>query len=73
MSALPEKKLDMYQAFKTGQFSVQLSCHNPFGRIIVDQATEVTVNKNTQTPGGTTGVVNDVIANSNMVNGVRMI
>ena len=27
---------------------------NPFGRIPIDQATEVTVNKNTQTPGGTT-------------------
>ena len=43
----------MYEAFGAGQFSVQLSCFNPFGRIPVDQTTEVTVNKDTQTPGGT--------------------
>ena len=55
MLALPESKPDVHQAFCAGQFSVQLSCLNPFGRIPVDQATEVTVNKDTQTPGGTTG------------------
>ena len=43
----------MYEAFKTGQFSVQMSSNNPFGRLAIDQATEVTVNKDTQTPGGT--------------------
>lgn len=41
-------------AFKEGQFSVQLFSNNPFGRIPVDQTTEVTVSKDTQTPGGTT-------------------
>ena len=44
----------VYQAFLGGSFSVQLSSHNTFGRIPVDQTTEVTVNKDTQTPGGTT-------------------
>ena len=53
MTSLPEKKPDVYEAFKTGQFSVQLSYNNPLGRIPVDQTTEVTVNKDTQTPGGT--------------------
>lgn len=54
MSNLPEKHPDVYKAFKTGQFSVQISNNNAFGRIPVDQAIEVTVNKDTQTPGGTT-------------------
>ena len=35
-------------------FSVQLTESNPFGRIPVDQTTEVTVNRDTQTVGGTT-------------------
>ena len=55
MTNLPEKNPDVYEAFKSGQFSVQLSTINPFGRLPVDQTTEVTVNKDTQTPGGTTG------------------
>ena len=53
MTNLSEKKPDVYEAFQAGQFSVQISCNNPFGRIPVDQTTEVTVNKDTQTPGGT--------------------
>jgi len=52
MVSLPENKPDVYQAFSAGQFSVQLSGFNTFGRIPVDQAPEVTVNKDTQTPGG---------------------
>ena len=50
MTNLPEKNPGVYEAFKTGQFSVQMSS---FGRIPVDQTTEVTVNKDTQTPGCT--------------------
>ena len=38
---------------KTGIFSVQMSNNNPFGRLPIDQAMEVTVNRDTQTPGGT--------------------
>ena len=52
MLALPKSKPEVNQGFNAEQFSVQLSCLNPFGRM---QATEVTVNKDTQTPGGTTG------------------
>ena len=52
MTNLPNKNPDVYGAFKTGQFSVQMSTNNPFGRIPVDQTTEVTVNKDTRTPGG---------------------
>ena len=53
MTNLQEKKPCVYEAFKAGQFSVQMSSNNPFGRISVDQTTEVTLNKDTQTPGGT--------------------
>ncbi|XP_041948124.1 uncharacterized protein LOC121709114 [Alosa sapidissima] len=53
MTNLQEKYPSVYEAFKAGQFSVQLSNNNTFGRIPVDQAIEVTVNKDTQTPGGT--------------------
>ena len=53
MTNLPEKIPRVYEAFKAGQYSVQMSNNNPFGRIPVDQATDVTVNKDTQTPGGT--------------------
>ena len=44
----------VYQHFSKGGLSVQLADDNPFGRIPVDQATEVSVNKDTQTVGGTT-------------------
>ncbi len=54
MTTLPENNPDVFRAFKQGQFSVQMSRNNPFGRIPVDQTIEVTVNKDTQTPGGTT-------------------
>lgn len=54
MTNLAEKNPDVYEAFKAGLFSVQRSCSKPFGQIPMDQTTEVTVNKDTQTPGGTT-------------------
>lgn len=54
MANLPNEHPAVFEAFSDGHFSVQLSNSNPFGRIPVDQTTEVTVNKDTQTPGGTT-------------------
>ena len=53
MTNVPEMYPCVYEAFKSGQFSVQISSKNPFGRIPVYQTTEATVNKDTQTPGGT--------------------
>ena len=44
----------VYQHFSNGGFSVQLADDNPFGRIPIDQATYVTVNKDTHAVGGTT-------------------
>ena len=54
MTNLGDKNPEVQKAFKDGSFSVQLASSNPFGRIPVDQTTEVTVNKDNQNPGGTT-------------------
>ena len=56
MTNVPEMYPCVYEAFKSGQFSVHISSNNLFGRIPVDQTTEVTVNQDTQTPGGTSPV-----------------
>jgi len=55
MSTLPDDHPEIYHEFhENGNFSVQLSSNNPFGRIPVDQITEVIVNKDTQATTGTT-------------------
>ena len=54
MTNVGDKNREAQKAFKEGSFFVQLASSNPFGRIPVDQTTEVTVNKDTQNPGGTT-------------------
>lgn len=51
MTNLQERNPHVYEAFKTGQLSVQMSSNNPFGQIPLDKTTEVTVNKDTQTGG----------------------
>ena len=48
---------DVYVQLENGVFSVQLGRQNPFCRIPVDQTIEETVNKETQTPGGTKGSI----------------
>ena len=48
-------QIDVYDHLNHGEFSVQIGEQNPFGRIPVDQTIEDTVNKNTQTAGGTRG------------------
>ncbi len=55
MTQLPTEHPDVYAKFMQGGFSVQLDSTNPFGKIPVDQTIEETVNKDTQTPGGTKG------------------
>ena len=54
MYSLKEKHPEVYNIFCNGGFSVQLADQNPFGRIPVDQTIEMTINKDTQTAGGTT-------------------
>ena len=55
MSRLPIDYPDVHDHFMQGGFSVQIGIKNPYGRIPVDQTIEETVNKDTQTPGGTKG------------------
>ena len=55
MTHLEEVCPELYAHFVRGGFSVQHKQGNPFGRIAVDQTTEETVNKDTQTAGGTRG------------------
>ena len=55
MSHLPEEHLDAFKYVRLGGFSVQLSNSNSFGRVPVDQTCKETVNKDTETLGGTKG------------------
>ena len=48
---------DVYNDFQKGQFSVQISEKNTFGCMEADKVIETTINKDTKTPGGTTGEV----------------
>ena len=52
MINLPSEHPNVYSNFMNGRFSVQLAGESPFGRIPVDQTTEVTVNKDTKSSGG---------------------
>ena len=54
MISLQKEHPDVYQQFMDGHFTVQLGDERSFNRIPVDQITEVTVNKDTKTPGGVT-------------------
>lgn len=54
MTQLPMEKPDVHENLMKGSFSTQRSSVNPFGRIPIDQTIEVTVNRDTQTAGGTT-------------------
>ena len=55
MSHLGKEHPDVLAYLRSGGFSVQIGTTNTFGRIPVDQTCEETVNRDTQTPGGTKG------------------
>ena len=55
MSHLPEGHSDAFKYVSSGGLSVQLGNSNPFGRVPVDLTCEETINKDTQTSGGTKG------------------
>ncbi len=55
MTNLPTENPEVNEYLHSGNFSVQLSGVNPFGKIPVDQTIEETINKDTQTSGGTKG------------------
>ena len=56
MSHLEGEHPDVLAYLRSGGFSVQIGAMNTFGRIPVDQTCEETINKDTQTPGGTKGL-----------------
>ena len=41
--------------FIKSSFAVQMSSDNPFGKMEADKVIETTMNRDTKTPGGTTG------------------
>ena len=53
--ALEDDYPDVYNQFCNGNFSLQMSDKNTFGRQEADKVIETTINKDTKTPGGTTG------------------
>ena len=55
MVTLETSHPEVFQEFKKGNFSVQLSETNPFGTCEPDRLIETTTNKDTKTPGGLTG------------------
>lgn len=55
MTRLEHDSPEIYEHFKSGGFSVQIGPDNTFGKIAIDQTLEETVNKDTQTAGGTKG------------------
>ena len=55
MSCLPETHAEPQSYLENGGFLYQIGFLNTFGRIPVDQTIEETINKDTQTAGGTTG------------------
>ena len=55
MSHLSETHPDVYEYLKAGGFSVQIGEHISFRRVPVGQICEETVNRDTQTAGGTKG------------------
>ncbi|KAG1703716.1 hypothetical protein GQR58_004176 [Nymphon striatum] len=55
MTQLEQTCPDLHTHFLNGGFSVQLRQANPFAKIAIDQTVEATVNKDTQTAGGTKG------------------
>ena len=53
--SLEEDFPEIHTEFERGNFSVQVSKNNPFGRTEADKVIETTINRDTKTPGGTTG------------------
>ena len=55
MTSLSEGNPDVFEYFQKGVFSLQIADHNLIGRIPFGQTIDETVNKDTQTVGGTNG------------------
>ena len=55
MTNLKEQHKVIYDEFMKGNFSIQFSDANPFGKQEADKVIETTINKESKTLGGTTG------------------
>ncbi|KAI0234733.1 hypothetical protein LSAT2_014947, partial [Lamellibrachia satsuma] len=55
MISLSEGNPDVFEHYQKGVFSLQIADHNLIGRIPFGQTIDETVNKDTQTVGGTNG------------------
>lgn len=55
MLELPSTFPEVYEEFVNGNFAVQLQNNYAFSRSEADKVIETTINKDTKTPGGTTG------------------
>ena len=55
MINLQTTHLDVHEYLADGNFSTQIGNDNSFGCISMDQTIKETINKDTQTPGGTKG------------------
>ena len=51
---------EIYEQVIVGNFAVQLSSYKLFSRIETDKVIDMTLNKDTKTPGGTTGFTTNV-------------
>ena len=55
MLSLESDHPEVYHEFINGNFTVQISSSNTFGRIEADKTIETTINRDSKTPDGTTG------------------
>ena len=62
MLQLPEDFPEVYKEFMNGNFAAQLTDGSKFSRVKTDKVIEVTLNKDTKTPGGCTGFSTNVNA-----------
>ena len=47
---------EIYREFQNGNLSIEMSARSPFARVEINKVIETTINKDTETPGGTTGM-----------------
>ena len=62
MLQLPEDFSGVYEEFMNGNFAAQLTDGSKFSRVVTDKVIEMTLNKDTKTPGGCTGFSTNVNA-----------
>lgn len=67
MRDLPTTMPQIYEAFMTGHFSVQMTESNPFGRNEADKTIENTINRDRKTSGGYIGLSTNYAATQRWV------